>query len=375
MTPHALQGTDTDTVEGALRDRNPLPGTAGFAGTLPDGRAVRDALGRYPVFTERGDPTNAASDPTELDEPVGLPAGHVRSADGDERVWPLPEPEPYADDATAMAALREAIERSAGAVPGAGLAVAFSGGVDSALVAARCPDAPLYVAGFPDSPDVRAARETARLLGRADDLQVVTLDGAAVREHAATIARATGRTNPMDVAIAIPLVAAAGRARGDGYTRLAVGQGADELFGGYDKVARAPDDPRVEADSVRGAARELVGGLPDQLERDVLALRAAGVEPAAPLLHDRVVRVALGLPGRLLVNDRGERKIALRRVARGSLPDRVAFRGKRAAQYGSRTARELDRLAREAGYERSNGGHVARFVADLAGDVPDVWEP
>lgn len=375
MTPHALQGTDPDTVERALRDRDPLPGTSGFAGTLPDGRAVRDALGRYPVFTERGDPTNAASDPTELDEPVGLPAGHVRSADGDERVWPLPEPEPYADDATAVAALREAIERSAGAVPGAGLAVAFSGGVDSALVAARCPDAPLYVAGFPDSPDVRAARETARLLGRVDDLQVVTLDGAAVREHAATVARATGRTNPMDVAIAIPLVAAAGRARGDGYTRLAVGQGADELFGGYDKVARAPDDPRVEADSVRGAARELVGGLPDQLERDVLALRAAGVEPAAPLLHDRVVRVALGLPGRLLVNDRGERKVALRRVARGWLPDRAAFRGKRAAQYGSRTARELDRLAREAGYERSNGGHVARFVADLAGDVPDVGEP
>jgi asparagine synthase (glutamine-hydrolysing) len=375
MTPHALQGTDPDTVEGALRDRDPLPGTGGFAGTLPDGRVVRDALGRYPVFTERGDPTNAGSDPTELDEPVGLPAGHVRSADGDERVWTLPDPEPYADGATAVAALREAIERSAGAVPGAGLAVAFSGGVDSALVAARCPDAPLYVAGFPDSPDVRAARETARLLGRVDDLQVVTLDGAAVREHAATIARATGRTNPMDIAIAIPLVAVAGRARGDGCTRLAVGQGADELFGGYDKVARAPDDPRVEADSVRGAARELVGGLPDQLERDVLALRAAGVEPAAPLLHDRVVRVALGLPGRLLVNGRGERKVALRRAARAWLPDRVAFRGKRAAQYGSRTARELDRLAREAGYERSAGGHVARFVADLAGDVPAVGAP
>ena len=365
MTPHALQGTDPDTVEGALRDRDPLPGTGGFAGTLPDGRVVRDALGRYPVFTERGDPTNAGSDPTELDEPVGLPAGHVRSADGDERVWTLPNPEPYADGATAVAALREAIERSAGAVPGAGLAVAFSGGVDSALVAARCPDAPLYVAGFPDSPDVRAARETARLLGRVDDLQVVTLDGAAVREHAATIARATGRTNPMDIAIAIPLVAVAGRARGDGCTRLAVGQGADELF----------DDPRVEADSVRGAARELVGGLPDQLERDVLALRAAGVEPAAPLLHDRVVRVALGLPGRLLVNGRGERKVALRRAARAWLPDRVAFRGKRAAQYGSRTARELDRLAREAGYERSAGGHVARFVADLAGDVPAVGAP
>jgi asparagine synthase (glutamine-hydrolysing) len=176
----------------------------------------------------------------------------------------------------------------------------------------------------------------------------------------------------MDAAIAAPLVAVARRAREDGFRRLAVGQGADELFGGYDKVARAPDDPRVDATTVRAAARELVAGLPGQLERDVLALRAAGVEPVAPLLHDRVVRAALRLPGGLLVNDRGERKVALRLAARDWLPDRVAFRPKRAAQYGSRAARELDRLARGAGFERRAGDHVARFLAAEAGEVPTI---
>jgi asparagine synthase (glutamine-hydrolysing) len=367
-----MQGASPALVERALASGDPLPGTGGFAGTLPDGRAVRDVLGRYPLFTERGDSTVASPDPTALDRPVRLPAGTVRTADGDERVWTLPEPEPFADDDEAVAALREAI---VGGLDDAesheDLAVAFSGGVDSALVAARLSDAALYVAGLPDSPDVAAARESARLCGRGDDLRVVELDHDAVREHAATVARATGRTNAMDIAIAVPLVAAASRAHADGHDRLAVGQGADELFGGYDKVARAPDDPRVAADTVRGAARELVAGLPDQLERDVLALRAAGVEPAAPLLDDRVVRVALGLPGRLLVNDRGERKVALRRVARTWLPDRIAFRGKQAAQYGSRVARELDRMAREEGFERSAGDHVARFVAALAGSVPN----
>jgi asparagine synthase (glutamine-hydrolysing) len=368
-----MRGASPDLVERALARGDPLPGTAGFAGTLSDGRSVRDVLGRYPLFTERGDPTAANPDPTALDRPVRLPAGTVRSVDGDERVWTLPEPEPFTDDDAAVGALREAV---AGSLADAGshddLAVAFSGGVDSATVAARLPDAPLYVAGFPDSPDVAAARESARLCGRVDDLHVVELDHDAVRRHAATVARATGRTNAMDIAIAVPLVAAASRAHADDHDRLAVGQGADELFGGYDKVARAPDDPRVAADSVRGAARELVAGLPDQLERDVLALRAAGVEPVAPLLDDRVARVALGLPGRLLVTDRGERKVALRRVARAWLPDRVAFRGKRAAQYGSRVARELDRVAREAGFERSGGDHLARFVVDLAGDVPTI---
>ncbi|MFB6205568.1 MAG: asparagine synthase C-terminal domain-containing protein [Haloglomus sp.] len=374
-----MWGATVETVEQALRDGDPLPGTGGFAGTLPDGRAARDALGRYPLFTEPDDPGTASLDPAALDAPVRLPAGTVRTADGDgfedERVWTLPDPAPYADDRRAVAELREAVEARIEAVAGDDLAVAFSGGVDSGAVAAHLPDAPLYVAGFPDSPDVAAARETAQLCGRRDDLRVVELDHAAVREHAAAVARATGRTNAMDVAIAVPLVAAARGARADGYERLAVGQGADELFGGYDKVARAPDDPRLAADTVRGATRELLAGLPEQLERDTLALRAAGVEPVAPLLGDPVVSVALELPERLLVSERGERKVALRRAARALVPDRVAFRKKRAAQYGSRVARELDRLAREAGFDRSDGDHVSQFVADIAGDVPAIREP
>jgi asparagine synthase (glutamine-hydrolysing) len=371
MTDDRLQGASGEVVARALRERDALPGTSGFAGTLPDGRAVRDVLGRYPLFTDR-DSGAASHDPTALDVPVRLPAGVVRSPDGDEQVWTLPSPDPYADDGAAVAALRTAIDGRADAVAGADLAVAFSGGVDSATVAALSPDVPLYVAGFPGSPDIQAARETARLWGREESLRVVHLDHAAVREHAVTVAHATGRTNAMDVAIAVPLIAVARRAREDGYRRLSVGQGADELFGGYDKVARAPDDPRVEADTVRGAASEVLAGLPAQLERDVLALRAADVEPVAPLLHDHVVRVALRLSGRQLVSERGERKVTLRRAARASVPDRVAFREKRAAQYGSRVARELDRLAREAGFERSADHHVCRYLTDLTGEVPTV---
>jgi asparagine synthase (glutamine-hydrolysing) len=168
----------------------------------------------------------------------------------------------------------------------------------------------------------------------------------------------------MDVSIAVPLLLVARRAAADGYDRLAVGQGADELFGGYAKVARAPDDPRVAADTVRGARREVLGGLPDQLPRDWLALRAAGVEPAVPLLHDRVVAAALALDGDMLVR-RGERKWALRLAAREWLPDRIAFREKRAVQYGSDVADELDRLARRNGFKRRMDDHLGRYIDSL----------
>jgi asparagine synthase (glutamine-hydrolysing) len=357
-----MQGATPEVVERALASKDPLPGTRGFAGRLPDGRLVRDVLGRYPLYSAADDPREWAFDPARLAEPERVPAGHVRTPEGDERVWTLPGLEPEGDDETAIAAVREAIEASvADAAAEGSTAVAFSGGVDSAAVAAGI-DGPLYVAGFPDSHDLAAAREAASAVGR--DLTSLELSHADLERAVRAVARATGRTNAMDVSIAVPLYLVAERARADGYDRLAVGQGADELFGGYAKVAKAPDDHRLVAETVRGARDEVLATLPDQLPRDVLAIRAAGIEPVAPLLDDRVVAAALRLPDHLLVRGE-ERKVALREAMRGRLPASVVDRDKKAMQYGSLVARELDRMARQNGFKRKIGDHVDKYVASL----------
>jgi asparagine synthase (glutamine-hydrolysing) len=206
------------------------------------------------------------------------------------------------------------------------------------------------------------------------DLRVVSLSHDDLVRAVPDVVRATGRTNPMDVQIALPLYLVAERARADGFSRLAVGQGADELFGGYAKVVSPAEDPRVDADTVRGARRETVETLPRQLPRDVLTLRAAGVEPVAPFLHDRVVAAALALPADLLATDE-ERKVALRRAAEGVLPPAVVVADKKAVQYGSLVSRELDRLARQAGYKRRMDDHVGQYVRSLVdGDVADADE-
>ncbi|MFW5918004.1 MAG: asparagine synthase C-terminal domain-containing protein [Haloferacaceae archaeon] len=357
-----LQGAHPDDVRTAIETRDPLPGTRGFAGRL-DGRLVRDVLGRYPLFVERADPTAWAFEPGDLTDPIAVPAGHRQDADGFTRCWSLPRRSPRTGR-RAIVAARSALETSLDAVQTDGLAVAFSGGVDSALLAARL-EVPLYVAGFPDSHDVGAARTAAALLDA--DLRVVELDHGSLEERVPDVVTATGRTNAMDVEIALPLYLTAVRAAADGFERLAVGQGADELFGGYAKVAMAPEDPRVEADTVRCARREVLATLPAQLPRDVLAIRAGGVEPRMPLLDDCVVDAALSLPGSLLVSARGDRKYALRLAARAWLPDRIAFREKKALQYGSLVARELDRLARQAGFKRRMGDHVTRYIESLKG--------
>jgi asparagine synthase (glutamine-hydrolysing) len=400
--PSDLRGASADRVRAALRDADPLPGGRGFAGLLADppsgdspGRnlpsrerpvLVRDVLGRQPLFVERGaldaeretNPTALdawAFDRADLDEPEPVPAGSVVSAAGTERVWRLPDTGPTADRDAALSAVDDAVgaalsDLSDGAeTPSPGgdgdLAVAFSGGVDSGLVAAAVPEAPCYVGGFEGSHDVAAARAAAETMDR--DLRVVEITHDDLRRAVPAVAAATGRRNPMDVAIAVPLFLTAEAAAADGFDRLALGQGADELFGGYSKVVDPADDPRVDADTVRGARTETVRTLPDQLPRDVLALRAAGVEPVTPLLDDRVVAAALALPDDLLV-DGDERKVALRRVAAGRVPESVRAADKKAVQYGTYVSRELDRLARRAGYKRRLDDHVGKYVDALCAE-------
>ena len=358
-----LRGADAGTVRRALESGDPLPGATGFAGEL-DGRLVRDVLGRQPLF---GTPDDWGFSPDGVaGEPTPVPAGHVRERDAagptDRRVWSLPDLPAASDDAAALDTLRDVLADSLTALDGDALAVAFSGGVDSALVAAGAPDAPCYVVGFPGAHDVTAARDAAAAMDR--DLRVVELTHADLERAVPEVVAATGRTNAMDVCIALPLYLVAERVAADGYDRLALGQGADELFGGYAKVVAPADDDRVDATTVRGATREVIESLPDQLERDTLTLRAAGVDPVIPLLTDGVVEAALPLPDHCLATD-DERKVALRRAARDWLPAPVVGTDKKAVQYGSLVSRELDRLARQAGFKRRMDRHVDQYIESL----------
>ncbi|MCD2199124.1 hypothetical protein LPA44_04315 [Halobacterium sp. KA-4] len=153
------------TVRTALNDSDPLPGTYGFAGQLPDGRLVRDVLGRDLCYFD-GDAWSR--DPSGLDDPTLLPAGHVREDDETRRAWRLPDPSVSRDDP--VTSVRNALDGALD-VPSDDLAVAFSGGVDSALVAADL-DAPLYVVGYEGCADIEAARESAAAMGRSDNLRV-----------------------------------------------------------------------------------------------------------------------------------------------------------------------------------------------------------
>lgn len=153
-----IQGADAVSVERAINECNPFPGTRGFAGQLPNGRLVRDVLGRYPLFVERSGREWAFS-PTKLDGPVSFPAGYV----GDKEIWTLPDPPVFVDDTTAVSTVRAALRGSLNEIEDDSIAVAFSGGVDSAVVASELSTATIVV-GFEGSHDIESAKKSARIM-------------------------------------------------------------------------------------------------------------------------------------------------------------------------------------------------------------------
>ncbi|MDH7510798.1 MAG: asparagine synthase C-terminal domain-containing protein [Methanolinea sp.] len=225
--------------------------------------------------------------------------------------------------------------------------VALSGGVDSALVAAIA-RLPCIVVGMEGSFDLAGGRQAARELGL--DCTEVTVTPADVEEAVPAVLRTIPEKNPLDLSIALCWHFVARYARKQGYDRILSGQGADELFGGYSRYLGDEDtDALLAADFAR---------LPGQVVRDQAVAAAEGVLISYPYLDARVIAAARALPAGDKVSG-GIRKRALREVAADFLPPGIAWKEKKAMQYGSGIMRELQRLARKRGH-RTVGEYLAR---------------
>lgn len=217
--------------------------------------------------------------------------------------------------------------------------VAFSGGVDSALIAGLA-GLPCVAVGIEGSHDAVWAAKAARLMGL--DLEVVTPTEEEVLEALRRVVRVIpDPTNPVEASIATTLFFVAARARELGHTRVLAGQGADELFGGYARYLSSPD-----------LAAELERDFADhgrQRTRDQAVAALHGAYFSMPYLDIRVVRAARAIPAEERVRG-GVRKRPLRAVAERHIPIEIARAEKKAMQYGSGIWRTIQRLARNNGY-------------------------
>ncbi|QSZ68046.1 asparagine synthase [Methanofollis aquaemaris] len=219
-------------------------------------------------------------------------------------------------------------------------AVALSGGVDSALVAALA-QRPAVVVGLEDSHDRRLALALAAACGIECDAVTVTVPEVeeALREAVALL----GTPNPVDASIAATEIFVARWARDRGYPWMLTGQGADELFGGYARYLKSPDlAAELERDRL---------DLPRQVARDRAVASSYGTAFSPPYLDLRVAAAARAIPAASLIEG-GVRKRPLRTVAERHIPLEFAAAEKKAMQYGSGIWKTIQKLARRQGCRR-----------------------
>jgi asparagine synthase (glutamine-hydrolysing) len=233
------------------------------------------------------------------------------------------------------------------------VAIAFSGGLDSSIIASlvkrRCAGVILTHVSLKNGSEVESARQAAEELKL--PLHLFIFGENDVQRATQKIVSIIEKPNPVSVSIGIPLCWAAEKIAGMGCRVMLAGQAADEFFGGYRRYL--DDYLRGRDDEVENAIfNDIIGLHEADMESDFKICNYFNVELRLPFATPRIARFALNLPLELKMErtTNALRKLILRRVAKNiGLPQSIVDRPKKAIQYATGTSEAIRRIARQEG--------------------------
>ena len=229
--------------------------------------------------------------------------------------------------------VRSAIAR---ADPCKGTAVAFSGGVDSALVAHACADMGLQpvllTIGTVGSRDMRFAAHIAGLMGIERRALEISPDDIVASSRKVDGIIGECSLSWRENCVAFERVARLASTLG--IAQVITANGIDELFCGYDAYRRIAGDEEAIIEMMRAkvdAERRMMRAVSD-------VAGTHGVRVVQPLLSEEFVAYAMHVPLADKISGSGDllRKHIVRRAAeRAGVPPKSAYSRKKALQYGS----------------------------------------
>ncbi len=214
--------------------------------------------------------------------------------------------------------------------------IIFSGGIDSVLIAKIAKilfcDITCYTSGFKNSSDIIAATQSSKELGI--KLVVHELNQGEIESELGNIISAIESSNHLQVDVAIPVFFAVKEAKKDQMRVMLTGQGADEIFAGYDWY---PKIYKERGDDVLGDClwNDIENLYKDTLEREDKIAMYHSIELRVPYLDPQVIDVAMSIPGDLKIKNNHVKYLHRKLAQEIGVPPQLAWRKKEAAQHGS----------------------------------------
>lgn len=232
------------------------------------------------------------------------------------------------------------------------IAVAFSGGLDSSVIATLAKTCKKEVNLITVALEGQSELWHAEIAAEAIDLplQIKTYKISDVEKAVGKVLWLIEEADPMKVGIAIPLFWTSQIASENGFNVLLAGQGADELFGGYHKYLKHYSSGGEEMRKV--LFHDLITSYEANFQRDNPVCAFHKVDLRLPFIDRQVVRFALSLPLHLKITSTEDnlRKHVLRRVAQNiALPAFISEKTKKAVQYTTGVDKALRKLAQTKG--------------------------
>jgi asparagine synthase (glutamine-hydrolysing) len=220
----------------------------------------------------------------------------------------------------------------------------FSGGVDSSILANLLKEASLnlndlkvklYTVGVENSKDLEYSLKVAKKLNL--NIETRIIDEKTVRNSLVPVLEAIEEPNIMKIGVGMTLYLATKMAANDNISVVLAGQGADELFGGYNRYLTTLNETGYDGVELE-LVHDIKHGYEVNFERDDKIAHSNGVELRVPYLDENLVNFSLKIPVKYKIySDEDKlRKRILRDLAIDiGLDEDIAMRPKKAAQYGS----------------------------------------